>query len=61
MKQQEGQYATFEVSHESKVDNSLAKVCKKVKGVRTRAQSKGVAFARSIPVQMQMGILLVGK
>lgn len=48
MKQQEGQYAAFEVSHKSKVDNSLAKVCKKGKGVRTRAQSKAVAFARNI-------------
>lgn len=28
---QEGQYATFEVSHKSKADNRLAKVCKKKK------------------------------
>lgn len=37
VKQQEGQYATFEVSHKSKVDNRLAKVCKKIKDMKTKS------------------------
>lgn len=58
VEQKEEQYAWCEVSNRSKVDNSLAKMCKKV---RTRAESGGVAFAKRIWIQMQMSRFGGGK